>query len=282
MNDQPSTYLVFDPRYGKQELKRLNIQDHLITTSMGGVLPEQEDPIRFQSVLDVGCGTGGWLLETAKVFPSISRLVGIDISQTMVTFARHQAAKQQVDDRVEFVVMDALRLLKFPDATFDLVNLRFGCSYVRTWEWAQVISEMLRVCRPGGIVRFIEPAVIQQSSSPALLQFCSLLQSALLAAGYLFVQEPTSITAHLTRLFTSYGVKPVHTKDYALQYRAGTEEGQAFVEVIASAFQTLRPFLERRVRLPKEYDAICKPAQSEMMQPDFQVTWNVSTVWASR
>jgi ubiquinone/menaquinone biosynthesis C-methylase UbiE len=278
-NELASTYLVFDPRYVKQELKRLIIQDHLITTSMGGVLPEQEDPTRFQSVLDLGCGTGGWLIETAKVYPSISRLVGVDISNTMVTFARNQANICSVEDRVSFAVMDALRLLKFPDATFDLVNLRFGCSYVRTWEWPQVISEMLRVCRPGGIIRFTEPAIIQQSSSAALLQFCSLLQGALFRAGYLFEQAPTGLTARLTRLLAHYGVKPIHAKDSALQYQAGAKEGRAFVEDVTAAFQTLRPFLGRWERLPREYDAICQQALLDMQQPDFQVTWNLLTVW---
>jgi hypothetical protein len=36
--------------------------------------------------------------------------------------------------------MDALRMLVFPDAFFDLVNLRCGCSYVRTWEWPKLLE----------------------------------------------------------------------------------------------------------------------------------------------
>jgi ubiquinone/menaquinone biosynthesis C-methylase UbiE len=279
-NELASTYFVQD-RHNAKELKRLSIQDQMITTSMGDVLPEQADPTIFHSVLDVGCGTGGWLIEAAKVYPSMSRLVGVDISNTMVSFAWNQAAEQQVDDRVEFAVMDALRLLEFPAATFDLVNLRFGSSYVRIWEWPQVISEMLRVSRPGGIIRLTEPAVIQQSSSPALLQFCTLLQGTLSRAGYLFEEAPTGITAHLARLLTRYGAKSVQTKDYALLFRAGTEEGQAFFEDLASAFQTFRPFLQRWGRLPKEYDAICQQALSDMKQPDFQATWNLLTAWGS-
>jgi hypothetical protein len=144
-----------------------------------------------------------------------------------------------------------------------------------------MISEMLRVCHPGGVIRLTEPAVIQQSNSPALLQFCTLLQAALSRAGYFFEQAPTGITAHLARLLVQYGAKSVQTKDYALQYRAGTEEGQSFFEDLASAFQTLRPFLQRWERLPREYDAICQQALSEMMQPDFQATWNLLTVWGT-
>jgi ubiquinone/menaquinone biosynthesis C-methylase UbiE len=277
-NELASTYFVQD-RHNKQELTRLTIQDQMITASMGGVLPEQTTPTTFHSVLDVGSGTGGWLIDVANAYPFMSLLVGVDISNAMVTFARAQAAEQRVKDRVEFHLMDALRQLEFPDATFDLANLRFGSSYVRTWEWPKVISEMLRVCHPGGVIRLTEPSIIQQSSSPALLQYCTILQSALFRAGHLFEEAPTGITAHLTRLLIRHGAKSVQTKAYALEYRAETEEGQAFLEDMVSAFQTLRPFLQRWVRLPKDYDAICQQALSDMKQPDFQATWNLLTAW---
>lgn len=57
--EHPSTYFVQD-RSNQEEFDRLVIQDRMMTTSMGGVLPEQSDPSLFQRVLDVGCGTGGW------------------------------------------------------------------------------------------------------------------------------------------------------------------------------------------------------------------------------
>jgi len=88
--EHPSTYVVQD-RSNEEELTRLQIQDQLVTASMGGVLPEQPNPTIFQRVLDVGCGTGGWLIEVAKTYPSISLLVGVDISSKMLDYARTQA-----------------------------------------------------------------------------------------------------------------------------------------------------------------------------------------------
>jgi ubiquinone/menaquinone biosynthesis C-methylase UbiE len=75
--EHPSTYFVQD-RSNKEDLVRLLMQDHLMTASMGGVLPEQPDPTSFRRVLDVGCGTGGWLIEAAATFPTMRRLVGVD------------------------------------------------------------------------------------------------------------------------------------------------------------------------------------------------------------
>ena len=77
-NDNPSTYFVQD-RKNTKELTRLKIQDHMLTVGMGGVLPEQPDPTTFHDVLDVGCGTGGWITEVAKTYSEVA-CTGMDIS----------------------------------------------------------------------------------------------------------------------------------------------------------------------------------------------------------
>src|SRR5579872_3004974 len=136
--EQPGTYIVQD-RESVEELQRLQIQDHMLTIAMGGALPEQADPARFQRVLDVGCGTGGWLIEAAKAYPNMSLLIGMDVNKKMVDYARAQAEAQQVNDRVEFHVMDALRMLEFPASFFDLVNHRAATSWLRTWDWPKLL-----------------------------------------------------------------------------------------------------------------------------------------------
>src|SRR5258706_13859742 len=129
--EHPSRYLVQN-RSNEEELTRLQIQDQMLTAGMGGVLPEQPDPTIFQRVLDVGCGTGGWLIEAAKTYSTMSLLVGVDVSERMIEYAQAQAEAQQVSDRVQFRTMDALRMLEFPTEYFHLVNQRFGASYLRT------------------------------------------------------------------------------------------------------------------------------------------------------
>ena len=106
----------------------------MLTTGMGGVLPEQPDPTGILRVLDVGCGSGGWLIDLAKTTPSSTLLIGVDVSLTFVEDARAQAKAEQVSDRVEFYVMDALRMLEFPTSFFDLVNHRSASSWLRTWD----------------------------------------------------------------------------------------------------------------------------------------------------
>src|SRR5258707_3159097 len=107
--EHPSTYFIQD-RSNRDELRRLALQDQLITTSMGGVLPEQAEPERFRQVLDVGCGTGGWLIEVAKAYPNTSFLIGAGGSKYLVGYAREQAEAQQLNAPEEFHVMDAMCL----------------------------------------------------------------------------------------------------------------------------------------------------------------------------
>jgi len=172
-------------------------------------------------------------------------LVGIDSSRRMIDYAHAQSAAQHVDDRVSLYVMDALGILDFPDTSFDLVNVRFALSFMRTWDWPRLLRELLRISRPGGVVRLTDEEVIHQSTSPAAMEFCEMLLCALYRAGHLFTQESTGLTAHLVPLLSQHGYQQVQTRVYALQYRAGTPEGQAYAEDGVRVFQTLRPFLQK-------------------------------------
>ena len=90
----------------------------------------------FRRVLDVGCGTGGWLTQTARTYPTIAQFIGVDVSAAMVRYARTQIEQNgALARRVEFATMDVLLKLEFPDHFFSLVNERFGLSYLRTWDW---------------------------------------------------------------------------------------------------------------------------------------------------
>jgi ubiquinone/menaquinone biosynthesis C-methylase UbiE len=274
---QPGTYFVRD-RQSQQEMLRLTLQDRMITAAMGGVLPEQPNPASIRHVLDIGCGTGGWMIEAAQSYPMMS-LVGVDISQRMVEHARKQAVAQQVAGRVTFQVMDALVQLEFPSAHFDLVNLRLGVSYIRTWDWPKVLSEIIRVTLPGGIVRITDNDIFHQSNSPALTQLDEIAISVLYRAGHLFEQVGSGLTAHLAGLLEQHGCQHVQTKAYALKFQAGTTEGQAYYEDMAHVFQTTRPFIRKWGCEPENYDDIYQRALEEMQKPTFHSTWNLLSTW---
>jgi ubiquinone/menaquinone biosynthesis C-methylase UbiE len=278
--EHPSTYFVQD-RSNQEELNRLQIQDHLYTAGMGGVLPEQPNPAGILRVLDVGCGTGGWLIELAKTMPTCKVLVGVDASLTFVEYARAQAKAAQVSDRVEFHVADALRMLEFPTGSFDLVNHRLASSWLRTWDWRKLLQEYQRVCRPRGVVRITEYEGMVVSNSPAFSRLSELLLQAFHQAGHSFTPTSYGMTGELARLLHQHGLQEVHTRVSPLEYHAGTLEWQSFFENMKLFFRTILPFLRKWTRVPDDYEEIYQRMLSEMQQPDFVATWGLLTAWGN-
>lgn len=278
--EHPSTYFVQD-RSNEDEFTRLQIQDHIVTAGMGGVLPEQSDATLFHRILDVGCGTGGWLIETAKTYPATSLLVGADVSNRMLEYARRQAEAEQVSDRVEFHVMDALRMLEFPTGYFDLVNQRFGGSYLRTWDWPKLLQEYQRVVRPGGVVRITEGELAAESTSAALSRLSDLSRQTFHQAGHLFTPTSDGVTSKLTHLLRQHGLQNVQARAYELEWRADTPEGQRFFEDLKVGTRIIEPFLRKWTRVPDDYKDLCQQMCSDMEQPDFVVTGRILTAWGN-
>jgi len=278
--DLSNTYVVQGDLYA-EELHRLTIQDELATTLMGGPLSEQSGAASIRRVLDIGSGSGSWVLSAAKTYPEMS-LIGIDISQRMVDYARQQTSDLQLTERVEFHVMNALLMLEFPDDYFDLVNLRFGIGYLRTWDWPKLLGDMLRVCRPSGIVRVTECEVGGQSSSQAVTQLYSLLTTALFREGHLFEQNPRGLIDHLVPLLTRHGIQQVQARTYVSTPPPGSPEVQAGAQDIIGLCRVSRPFLEKWDCLPADYDAFCQQVIAEVQNPAFTSSATLLTVWGNK
>lgn len=276
-----STYFVQD-RSNQDEMTRLHIQDQMLTAGMGGVLPEQPDPTIFQRVLDVACGTGDWLITAAKTYPTMTILLGVDISAKMLGYARKRAEAEQVNNRVEFVVMDALRLLEFPDEFFDLVNHRFAASFLRTWDWSKLLDEYQRVCKPGAVIRVTEADFIVNTSSPSLMRLNQIALQAFYQAEYYFTPNSNTIVNELARLLQQHGVQDVQTRSYLLEHRAGTPEGQLFYEDMRLVYRTMLPFFRKWTQVPDDYETIYQQMLTEMQQPDFVATWELRTAWGTK
>jgi phosphatidylethanolamine/phosphatidyl-N-methylethanolamine N-methyltransferase len=95
-----------------------------------------------ERVLEVGIGTG----LTLPLYPRHCRLVGVDLSGQMLRKARERVQEFQAT-HVNLVMMDAMRM-GFPDNTFHHVLAAYVISAVP--DPVQVLSEIRRVCRPGG------------------------------------------------------------------------------------------------------------------------------------
>jgi ubiquinone/menaquinone biosynthesis C-methylase UbiE len=280
-NDDQSTFFL-KTRWNKGESLRAQREDQMLTRAMGGPLVEQVDANVFTHTLHIACGSGGWTIEAARRYPRMS-LVGIDTNPRILDYARTNAAAAQVAERVRFLVMDALRPLDFPAASFDLVNLRLGVTFIRTWEWPGLIAEIVRVTRPGGVIRITEPQIVHQNkgpiSIPGMAQLHTVLTCALYHAGHLFEEDTTGITAHVAPLLTRFGYQDVQTKEYAFEARAGTPEWRDYYDNALNVIQESRAFLVKWGRFQGDFDALYQQVVEEMLKPGFHISWNFLTVW---
>jgi 2-polyprenyl-3-methyl-5-hydroxy-6-metoxy-1,4-benzoquinol methylase len=64
------------------------------------------EPIKDHDFLDVGCGTGHYALEFVR--RGCRHVTGIDISEEMVEYCRHEAAEQGMADKTEYLRTDLL------------------------------------------------------------------------------------------------------------------------------------------------------------------------------
>ncbi|MHB9133384.1 MAG: methyltransferase domain-containing protein [Armatimonadota bacterium] len=107
------------------------------------------DLYHAEAILDIGCGSGGDLLQIGKRITKNVRLVGIDSMATGITEAKIRTGD---DPRFEFIVADAAKGLKFPDETFDLVVSTNMLECVVDTD--ALLREVHRVLKPGGQVVF--------------------------------------------------------------------------------------------------------------------------------
>ena len=277
--DNPSQYMVED-RSSNPEMIRLMIQDNLYTTGMGGPLSEQPDPASLHRVLDIGCGPGGWILEAARLYPHMD-LVGIDISWRMIEYARAQAQARKLTDGVEFLVMDALHPLKFPDDSFDLVNMRFAVSFLLVTDWPRVLNELLRVTRPGGIVRVTDTETTRGTSQD-FNRLGQMILCAFYRSGHSLTEEKMGVTHELPHLLSESGCQQVQTKASTLEFVAGTVGGQNAYQNMLFALQTMLPFLQKWGCASEEYDALREQVLIEMQQPDFRTISQMVTAWGTK
>ncbi|MGE3974743.1 MAG: class I SAM-dependent methyltransferase [Bdellovibrionales bacterium] len=95
-------------------------------------------------ILEVGIGTG----ITLERYPHDVQVVGIDLSAEMLEQARLKIKNLELKN-IELKQMSAEKL-EFADASFDRVFAPSVISVVS--EPRRVVDEMIRVCKPGGLV----------------------------------------------------------------------------------------------------------------------------------
>jgi demethylmenaquinone methyltransferase/2-methoxy-6-polyprenyl-1,4-benzoquinol methylase len=105
-----------------------------------------------QKLLDVAGGTGDISFKFLKRSGSGHATV-LDITENMLIEGRKRAETDQILDRLDWIVGDAM-FLPFADNSFDVYTISFGIRNVTQPQ--EALNEAFRVLRPGGRLMVLE------------------------------------------------------------------------------------------------------------------------------
>ncbi|MFC6332286.1 demethylmenaquinone methyltransferase [Paenibacillus septentrionalis] len=175
-----------------------------------------------QNALDLCCGTCDWTIDLAKASRT-GKIVGLDFSEQMLAVGKKKIAAEGLTNQIELVQGNAMEL-PFADNSFDFVTIGFGLRNVP--DYKQVVSEMLRVVKPGGKI------VCLDMSKPQLQPFKSIyyvyFDKIVPLLGKAFAKQfsaykwlPDSLqlfldAKELKALFEEVGAKHVYVKNFFL------------------------------------------------------------------
>ncbi|WP_052889590.1 class I SAM-dependent methyltransferase [Thermogemmatispora carboxidivorans] len=264
------------------ELARLMQQDRILTEALGGLFPEGLQLPEDGHLLDLACGPGGWTLEVAFAYPH-AEVIGVDISPPIVEYANAQAWSRRLEN-VHFRVMNVMEPLAFPDSSFDLVNGRLMCGFMRPEAWPRLLAECRRLLKPGGIVRLTEMEPVL-TTSPAFEHFAALGALAMKRAGLSFSPDGRhfGITPVLPRLVRRAGFVDVRLRPCAIEWSADTPYHYPFFKDYLVFLDLIQPFMVRAgVATREELARLYQQVVAEMQQEEFCAVWNFLTVWGRK
>jgi ubiquinone/menaquinone biosynthesis C-methylase UbiE len=103
----------------------------------------------FGSILDAGTGTAQVPIELCRSGPPGIGVTAIDLAEEMLRLARVNVARAGLADRIRLERVDA-KHLPYPDGAFAAVMSNSIVHHIP--DPAVVLTEMVRVCAPGGLL----------------------------------------------------------------------------------------------------------------------------------
>jgi ubiquinone/menaquinone biosynthesis C-methylase UbiE len=110
------------------------------------------------TVVDMGCGQGGFTASLAKIVGKKGKVFAVDVSNEYLTEFTDRLSRHGVKDIVTFIESDAAMLRKIlPDESADLVaSYRFLEELKQPETMPRIVKEMVRIVREGGKIGIVE------------------------------------------------------------------------------------------------------------------------------
>ena len=107
------------------------------------------------TILDIATGTGDLAIQFAKKTKA-SKIIGLDLSEGMLSVAKRKIAHTEFASTVDFIKGDS-EALPFEDNSFEVISVSFGIRNFETLE--KGLAEIYRVLVPKGLFVILETSV---------------------------------------------------------------------------------------------------------------------------
>jgi ubiquinone/menaquinone biosynthesis C-methylase UbiE len=248
----------------------------------GKIFPEQADLSHVRSVLDVACGSGEWVIQTAHAYPQI-QVMGIDSSAELIDSARAQAHSSQLHN-ASFKVLNPLQPFDFPAGSFDLINVRFLASLIPAETWPAFLKECFRITRQHGIIRLSETDM-PISNSHAFEKMNGMISRALWLQKHTF--SPTGrtlgITPMLSGLLQDAGYEDIQKTICVTNFSTGRDGHTDLAQEFARTYKLVQPLLiQAGMGDQQELDQVYQQMLAEMQSESFCALAYCLTVWGKK
>ncbi|OMP66525.1 hypothetical protein BTO28_12445 [Domibacillus epiphyticus] len=126
-------------------------------------------------VLDIGCGTGGYLMKLARKM-NRGTYAGVDISKDVIDIAREKAKKYGLDQKVRFYYAD-INKWDVPDGLFDIVMMNNLLHYYSPDTRADLFARVAQLLSPKGTAVVITPLYLEKGGRRFSAAFNSFMEA---------------------------------------------------------------------------------------------------------
>lgn len=247
-----------------QEMNRLDLQHHFLHAVTGkhvfAPLPDY-----MPSILDVGCGTGRWAQEMARLHPH-AQVVGLDVEPLV-------SSTLPIPENYRFVQGNVLDHLPFPPNSFAYVHQRLLVAAIPARRWQSVVQELVRVTASGGFVELVESSNRYPHAGPLMQRFLAWSRSVCLQTGI-----QAEIVQHLDPFLRKCKLQQIVTQ--TLQVPLGTwggRLGEMLATDMLSALMALRGLYTSKATVtPEEFDAVVQGLPEEWNQYHTEFCWYIA------
>ncbi len=255
---------------------------------MQGVSPRSAYASDAPYIISVACSPRGWHCDVPP--RNLYRhLHHIDQSQVLIEYARAfewVAGIEEAESKLH-TLLDWTNTL--PSATFDLVHLLYIAGYTPTSAFPQLLKELVRLLRPGGIIRW-EEGELPRTTSPACEQLVVLILQTLQAAERGFATLGCSpdarnltITLGMRNSLQAVGCQAVRHVPVVIPVSAHSTAHFSFCSQLRRSAQQMRPLLLAVGELTgEEFADLYTQLNKELQATLFHGTCLLHTFWGKK